>query len=165
MPKVELRPQRVSDAKRFFAILHNSGFRFFTPGPKTLEEEKKFLRKNAEKRRKNIEHNYTIFYDKSVVGGCGIKIDQHRPYNGEIGYFVDKACWGKGIATRAVRMLERVGFRELKLHRIEIIMNPKNRASIRVAEKAGYKREARLKEKLKSRGRFEDVYLYAKIKN
>jgi hypothetical protein len=41
--KIELRPQRVYDAKRFFEILSNPNFIYFSAKPKSIEEEKNSL--------------------------------------------------------------------------------------------------------------------------
>ncbi|MBU0528875.1 hypothetical protein KKF86_03855, partial [bacterium] len=49
--KIELRNQRVSDAKRFFKILKNPNFTYFNVCPKDLEAEKAFLKLNADKRK------------------------------------------------------------------------------------------------------------------
>ncbi len=50
--KVELRDQRVSDAKRYFEILNNPNFKYFKICPKDIEAERNFLRQNSEKRKK-----------------------------------------------------------------------------------------------------------------
>jgi ribosomal-protein-alanine N-acetyltransferase len=163
MIHIELRKQRVSDAKRFYEILNNPNFLYFPAKPQSLEEEKEFLRKNPEKRKKNIEYNFAIMYEKDVIGAIGVKIDQHRTYIGEIGYFVDEAYWRKGIATEAVKLAERIGFQELGLTRIEILMDIENTASEKVAIKAGYVKEGLLKGKLKNGDAYRDAFLYAKL--
>lgn len=163
--KVEIRKQRVTDAKRFFEIINRPEMTSFASiMPKDVEAEKEFLRGNAEKRKKNIEHNYAILADGKVVGGCGIKIDQHRKYIGEIGYFVDSEFWGKGIATKATKLVEKLGFKELGLLRISIIMNVTNPASEKVAINAGYIKEGLMKKAIKENERLVDVFLYAKTK-
>ena len=164
MPKVELRFQKISDAKRFYEILSNPNFIYFTADPKSVEDEIKWLKKVSEKRKINLEHNYTILYDGEIVGGCGIKIDQHRNYIGEIGYFIDEAYWGKGIAVRAVKMLEKIAFDKLKFKRLTILMNPKNRSSEKVAIKAGYKKEGTMRKAYYGKGKYFDSHLYAKVK-
>ena len=88
--KIKIRPQRVKDAKRFFEILSNQKFIYLPAKPNTIEEEKKFLRLNAEKRKKNSELNFSIFYDEFHVGGIGVRIDPFRTYIGEIGFFLTK---------------------------------------------------------------------------
>lgn len=164
--EVEMRYQRLSDAKRFYQILNNDKFIYFGIRPKTIEEEKEFLKKNKDKIKNNFEHNFTILYNKIIVGGCGIKINQHRKFIGEIGYFIDEKFWNKGIATIAVEIIERIGFEKLGLKRIEILMNPKNKASEKVAIKAGYKKEGKMSKVIFSSkfNNYDDAYLYAKVK-
>jgi [ribosomal protein S5]-alanine N-acetyltransferase len=161
--KIELRNQRVSDAKRFFEILNNPNFKYFNVYPKDIESEKEFLRQNAKKRKNNLEYNYAILFNGKLVGACGIKIDQHRTFIGEIGYFLDEAFWGKGIVTKAVKILEKLGFQKLGLKRIEILMNPRNIGSEKVAIKCGYKKEGTMKKSIKDGNKFSDAYLYAKV--
>ncbi|MBD3310396.1 GNAT family N-acetyltransferase [Candidatus Woesearchaeota archaeon] len=165
--KMKIRPQRVSDAKRFFDILNSDKFHYFGYRPKSLEEEIEYLKSMPERRRKNLQHNYTVVYDGKVVGAIGIKVRQHdRSYIGEIGYFLDENYWGRGIATKAVKQMEKIGFTKFKLRRIEIWVHPKNKGSIKVAEKAGYKREGLMRKVVRTRlsKDFEDAYLYAKVK-
>ncbi len=164
MVRVELRPQRISDAKRFYQIIKNPNFEFMRSPVDSIKDEIKFLRQNASRRRRNLAYNYTILCDGEVVGGCGVKIDQHRTFNGEISYFIDQAYWGKGIATEAVRKLEKIVFDELKLKRIEIIMNVRNRASEKVAIKCGYNKEGVMKKAIKTGNSYYDAFLYAKVK-
>ncbi|GAI10613.1 unnamed protein product, partial [marine sediment metagenome] len=91
-------------------------------------------------------------------------IDQHRTFNGEIGYFVDQVCWGKGIATQAVKKLERIGFDELNLERIEIFTDIRHKASEKVAIKCGYKKEGVMRKAIKTGKSYYDAFLYAKVK-
>jgi len=83
--KITIRPQSVRDAKRFFDILSNPNFIYFTGKPKSVEDEIAFLKTNPRLRKKNIEWNYSILVDGYVVGAVGIKINQQRPFIGEIG--------------------------------------------------------------------------------
>ena len=112
-PNISLRYQQVKDAKRFFKILQSPNFTYFKVQVKSIEEEKKFLRKNKEKIKNNTEHNFTIIFKNQIVGAIGIMI-QKRVYIGEIGYFIDEKNWGKGIATKAVKLIEE------KLHLVKI---------------------------------------------
>ncbi|AKB33714.1 N-acetyltransferase [Methanosarcina siciliae HI350] len=128
----------------------------------TLEDEKRFLNLNEVKRKTNFEHNYSILFDGKLVGACGIRIDQHRPWTGEIGYLVDKDYCGNGIATEAVKQLEKIGFGELKLERITILMDIRNPASEKVALKCGYEKEGVAKKIHRIRKEYYDCFVYAK---
>jgi ribosomal-protein-alanine N-acetyltransferase len=163
-PTVKIRLQKVTDAKRFYEILTNPSFKYFSAHPKSVKDEAKWLRKNEAKRKKNFEHNFTILYGKEIVGGVGVKINQHRKWIGEIGYFLDEKYWGKGITTKAVKLTEKYCFEKLKLHRIEIIMNPENKGSEKVAIKNKYKKEGLMISPVKKKdGKWENCFLYSKI--
>ena len=162
--KISIRPQRVYDAKRFVEILSNPNFIYFPAKPRTIKEEKEFLRLNARKRKDKTEFNFSIIYNgNELVGGIGVRIDQFRSHIGEIGYFVDERYWGKGIATYAVKELEKFIFLNLSLHRIEIRTAKENKASGKIAIKCGYKKEGILRHMLCVENRWHDCYLYSKI--
>ncbi|AAM07029.1 TPA: GNAT family N-acetyltransferase [Methanosarcina acetivorans] len=164
MPHVKIRPQELSDAKRFFEIFTQTDFEYIEVPVETLEDEKRFLNLNEVKRKTNFEHNYSIFFDGKLVGACGIRIDQHRPWVGEIGYLVDKDYCGQGIATEAVRQLEKIGFDELKLQRIAILMDIRNLASEQVALKCGYEKEGVAKKIHRIGKGYYDCFVYAKTR-
>ena len=79
------------------------------------------------------------------------------------GYLIDEAYWGKGIVTKATKLLEKRGFEELGLKRIEILMNPKNIGSEKVAIKCGYIKEGTKQKTIKNGEKYSDAHLYAKI--
>ncbi|WP_410507518.1 GNAT family N-acetyltransferase [Methanosarcina hadiensis] len=164
MPQVKIRPQEVSDAERFFEILTHLDYEFIEIPVKTLEDEKRFLKMNDVRRKTNFEHNYSIIFDEKLVGACGIRIDQHRPWVGEIGYFVDTAYQRQGIATEAVKQLEKIGFNELRLKRITILMDTRNLASEQVALKCGYEKEGIAKKIHRIEEEYYDCFVYAKTR-
>jgi RimJ/RimL family protein N-acetyltransferase len=75
--------------------------------------------------------------------GMFVRLDEGR--QGEIGYVVGPAARGKGVATRALRLLTEWGFADLGLERIELWIDTANPGSERVAERAGYQREGVLR--------------------
>jgi len=100
----------------------------------------------------------------NVVGGCGIRINQHRKHIGEIGYFVDETHWGKSIAPKAVKLLENIAFQTFRLRRLEILTHPDNKASERVAIKCGYHKEGTLRKVIEHSKGFWDAHIYAKVR-
>lgn len=162
MDELEIRPQIIDDAKRFYEILNNDNFKYFDVRPPSVEVEKEFLKQNRQKEKDNFEYNFTILLNRNVVGAVGVKIDQHRTHIGEIGYFVDENYWGKGLAVKAVQWIENYCVNHLKLKRLIIIMDIQNKGSEKVAIKNGYVNEGIMKKFAKTFDNFEDVYLYAK---
>jgi RimJ/RimL family protein N-acetyltransferase len=81
--------------------------------------------------------------------------------NVQLGYWVKREARGRGVATRALILLSRWAFAELGAARVQLLTEPENRASQRVAEKAGFRREALLRAYVELKGTRRDVYMYA----
>ena len=58
-----------------------------------------------------------------------------------IGYWIDSRVAGRGLTPMAVAMATDHCLRTLRLHRVEIVIRPENRASLRVVEKLGFRHE------------------------
>jgi RimJ/RimL family protein N-acetyltransferase len=84
-----------------------------------------------------------------------------RHGRGDFGYWVRKEARGRGVATRALVLLTRWAARERGLGRLQLIVEPDNLASIRVAERAGFRREGRLRDYIELKGSRRDVYMYS----
>lgn len=77
-----------------------------------------------------------------------------------LGYWVAPAARGRGVATRAARLLADWGFRELGLARIELTCGPDNVASQRVAERCGFAREGLLRSHMRFKGGRRDTVVF-----
>ena len=79
----------------------------------------------------------------------------------EIGWIFAPEYQGQGIATEAARAVLDLAFGELDLHRMVATCDPRNRASYRVMEKLGMRREAHHVKDVQIRGEWTDEYFYA----
>ena len=95
----------------------------------------------------------------TFIGFCGL-IDQQVDGKNyvELGYRFDKSYWNKNLATEAASKVKEFAFDTLKLNEIISIIQPQNKASIRVAEKIG------MKPKTKAIFHDIDVILYGVIR-
>ncbi|WP_232304625.1 GNAT family N-acetyltransferase [Microbacterium sp. XT11] len=84
---------------------------------------------------------------------------------GEVGYILDPRAAGHGYASEAVRALLHVGFDGLGLHRIAARIDERNAASIRVVERLGFRREARLVESEWFKGEWSTLLIYALLED
>jgi ribosomal-protein-alanine N-acetyltransferase len=66
--------------------------------------------------------------------------------------------------TQAVKLLAEFAFRDLLLERLEAACLPENAASIRVLEKAGFRREGYARAYLSIAGRRRDHLLFGLVK-
>ncbi|MEY2536119.1 MAG: hypothetical protein QOF29_4029 [bacterium] len=81
--------------------------------------------------------------------------------NATLGYWIDHRAGRRGHATRAVRLTLRYAFEHLGLHRVQPAIIPRNAASLRVAEKVGFRREGRALRYLRINGVWEDHEIFA----
>jgi RimJ/RimL family protein N-acetyltransferase len=102
-----------------------------------------------------------IEVDGNVVGGIGIGVNSND-YRGRIGYWVAASSRGQGIGARALRVLSRHALDVRRLQRVDLITDPDNIASQRVAEKVGFRREGVMRAHLRHPdGRIRDSVLFS----
>ena len=77
-----------------------------------------------------------------------------------LGYSIDAKANGQGYATEAIEATVRFAFKQLKLHRIEANIMPRNLPSIRVVQKLGFVCEGTSPKYLKINGVWEDHQHY-----
>jgi len=82
---------------------------------------------------------------------------------GEIGFIVHPDHQGHGYATESVRVLTRLAFEDLQLHRVIGRAEARNIASARVLEKLGMRREAHLIENEYVKGEWQSELVYAML--
>jgi RimJ/RimL family protein N-acetyltransferase len=87
-----------------------------------------------------------------------------RGKTGEIGYWTAPWARGRGVMTRAVRLLAMWSFGEFELRRIEIIIAVENTGSNRVAEKAGFTNEGVLRQYRENKGIWRDHYMWSALR-
>lgn len=138
--------------------------RFLTWGPNTRQDTERFLQQAMTSATSAPRHTYELAVIRNdtgeLIGGARLGVDPaHR--RGEIGYVLRRDQWGRGYGTEAASLLLRLGFAELKLHRIYATCAPDNAASRRVLEKVGMRLEGHLRHHFLVRGRWRDALLYA----
>jgi RimJ/RimL family protein N-acetyltransferase len=109
--------------------------------------------------------NFTLEVDGLAVGGIGLKLqdDIHRR-SAEIGYWLGKDYWGRGIATEALKSLTEYSFSNYDLCRLYALVFSWNPGSAKVLEKAGYVLEGRLRKAVQKDGKMTDALLYAFVR-
>lgn len=101
-------------------------------------------RKQLERLRNHWEtHGFGVWAaeDKAtgaLVGRIGLSYHAVWPDDPEVGWLLDPAVWGQGLATEGGAAAVRYGFEELGATRLVSICTPENVASRRVMEKFGF---------------------------
>jgi RimJ/RimL family protein N-acetyltransferase len=127
------------DATRMAAFPSRDREAFMTHWAKIMRDEANTLK--------------TILFDGRVAGNI---VSWQQGTEREVGYWLGKEYWGKGIATRALaEFLNHVTQRPLYAHVVK-----HNIASIRVLEKCGFTREGLARRYLCINGVWQDHLLF-----
>ena len=100
-----------------------------------------------------------------MIGGCGFDgLQAGTSHLAEVGYWLAKPYWGRGIMTAVVQRLCRHAFEEFGLAKITAHVFPLNQASARVLEKCGFHEEGLLRKHFLKDGQFIDARLFAMLR-
>ncbi len=129
------------------------------------EESKTWIESRAEAWEEGTEYDFAITDSGNgfFLGGCGLNRFDHANRTANIGYWVRTRRTKGGVASAAAQLLARFGLGELGLTRIEIVVAVGNKASQRVAEKAGARQEGILRNRLVIRDRVYDAVMFSLI--
>jgi len=98
--------------------------------------------------------------DKPVlVGNLGLWGTRPKDRCATLGIALGRDHIGRGYGTDALRIIVSYGFREMGLHRIQLVVAPYNVAGIRAYTKAGFTEEGRRREIVLHDGRWYDEVL------
>ena len=122
------------------ALMADKDFMLFSLGVFSREQTAGFLDRVRARDREGLPSQFGVVVreEDRLVGYCGFFpqiVDGIEEL--EIGYRLDPAYWGRGLATEAARAVRAYGFGDLKLPRLISLIHPDNHASRRVAEKNG----------------------------
>jgi RimJ/RimL family protein N-acetyltransferase len=93
-----------------------------------------------------------------IIGDIGLEPVKNSHGDAFVGIGIgERACWGKGYGSDAMRVILRYAFTELNLHRVTLDVFEYNPRAIRSYEKVGFKHEGRARGVLHRDGRRWDL--------
>jgi len=134
------------------------------PYPYTPADAAKWTEIVAETTRQHGEP--TQFAIRGGDGGCIGAIgfdDLHKGHRAEIGYWLAKPWWGRGLMTDVVAAACRYAVDRWQLVRIYAYVFDFNAASARVLLKNGFEHEGRLRRQIHKDGKFLDADVFALV--
>src|SRR5438552_16460760 len=164
-PRLLMRVPRAGDGARLNAAVIESidelapWMPWAVPAP-TVGQTEQWARQTAAKflTRQQVHFSLYLKGTETCVGGCGLnKIDWHVPM-GEFGYWLRTSDVGKGLMTEAVGELTRFALDVLKVARLQLHCDVKNRRSAAVAERCGFQLEGLMRSDARDpRGELRDT--------
>jgi ribosomal-protein-alanine N-acetyltransferase len=165
--RVVLRPLVAQDFSAWSEVRRRNG-EFLTkwepmrlphhPDPET-NREVFAARCSARDRERHAGSQYAfgIFVDGAFSGEINLNnVVRGAFQSAAIGYWIDSFRAGRSLMPEAVVVLARYAFEELRLHRLEICIIPRNRSSRRVMEKLAIREEGVAERFLEINGIWED---------
>lgn len=121
------------------------------PWPYTDGDGVKFLElARSESRAETSAHLAIVDLDTHrILGSIALSKIDWANASADLGYWVVKAARNQGHARRAASLVIRWAFDELRLERIQLLCDPANIASQRVADALGFQLEGHLRGHLK----------------
>ncbi|MFB4304116.1 GNAT family N-acetyltransferase [Actinomadura sp. NTSP31] len=168
--RLSLRPFREDDLEGLYAYQSLPEVaRFLYWEPRDREESRSFLREKMAASSLEKEGDWLVLAIEwratgELAGEVNLQWRSREHRQGEIGYILNPAFHGRGIATEAAEAVLRLGFEGLGLHRIVGRLDGRNAASARVLERLGMRREAHLLQNEMVKGEWTDEVIYAMLR-
>jgi RimJ/RimL family protein N-acetyltransferase len=161
--KVRLRPWTADEADVVFAACQDAEIQRWTtvPSPYSYDDAVGYVTRFVPQA---WEQGDAVFAIVDAASGEPVgSIGAHGVRTGmaDVGYWVAARARGRGLATDALRTVARWCLREAGVDRVELVVDPANTGSRRVAEAAGFTAEGTLRRRLVVRGRRIDVVMYS----
>jgi ribosomal-protein-alanine N-acetyltransferase len=136
--RLRLRPLRPDDLQDLHDVVFGDPAVTWDGSAGTLDETRRSL---DAKLRHFEEHGFGMMAvvdrdDGALVGYAGLQRMEDGP-EVEIGYYLGRRLWGRGLATELAHALVDRAFDDLGLSRLVAVVRPENEASKRVLAKAG----------------------------
>ena len=162
---INLKKLRKSDAISIYENAKDFDIARYTtlPYPYKLKDAEDFIRATHQRIRKKkaFELGIELKGAKGIIGMIGLMSIDHENKNAEIGYWLGKKYWRRGIMKEAIKLMLNFGFRELKLVRIYATVMHPNVASFKLLEKSGFQYEGRMRKATLRKGRWMDNLIYS----
>lgn len=168
-PRLEMRRMLPGDSYDMFEYASRpdvTKYLTWEPHP-SREYTRDYLEFLAEKYRAGEFYDWALIWaadgemNRRMIGTCGFTRFDLNNNSAEIGYVINPAFRGRGIAPEAVRRVMRYGFDELRLHRLECRYIIGNDASRRVMEKVGMTYEGTHRGYMLIKGLYRDIGICA----
>lgn len=161
---VVLRPWVAEDADGVLAVVSDPDIALWNPSAlRSRQDVAEWIGGRADWR--DGSHASFAVVDATsgqLVGSVSLHQIDRVQGDAEIGYWTTPAARGRGVASAAVTALSRWAFLELPIDRIELCHAVENSGSGRVAEKAGFTLEGRLRQSYRyGDGRKHDELLWS----
>ena len=162
-PNCLLRPLITADAENLARHANDHGvwqnLRDRFPHPYTVADAEAYITHVA---ARPVQTSFGIIVEDEAIGSISLMLGEDiARQSAEVGYWIGRAFWGRGIVVEALRATTQYGFETLSLARVFAVPFATTLRSARVLEKAGYVKEGIMRHSAVKEGKLLDQLLYA----
>ncbi|WP_406462020.1 GNAT family N-acetyltransferase [Streptomyces sp. NBC_00111] len=162
-----LRPWEMSDLPLVREAAEDDYIPLITtiPTPYSDEAAEAYVRRQWDRAATGSGYPFTIARtrDRRPVGSVGLWLADVAEGRATLGYWMTAPGRGRGVAGAALRTVTTWALHELRIPRVQVLVEPWNTASLRTAESAGYRREGLLRDWQEIGGRRRDMLMYSRL--
>ncbi|MEO3947899.1 GNAT family N-acetyltransferase [Gorillibacterium sp. CAU 1737] len=107
------------------------------------------------------DYSWTVVYKGKVAGQIQLFHFQNSNTCAEVGFFIKREYWNKGINTAVLKEVSHFAFETMKIKRVEAQVHTSNKGSQRTLEKAGFLQEGLLRRRFERGSKHDDCYMYS----
>lgn len=159
-----LRPWRDSDVPAVVAACQDPEIPRWTrvPSPYGESDARAYMLQRYDAIRTGAAAPFAIVQatEDRLLGSISLMRIAWEHARAEVGYWLAREARGEGHATRAVGLICSWGFSALGLERIDLFAATGNRPSRRVAQRAGFTREAVLRSHMRAGTEHQDMVAF-----
>jgi len=162
---VKLRELKLSDAEFIAKNAKDrdiTKYTFVIAPPFDLKTAQKFIRKANKEIKDKTAYEFGIELNdtKELIGTINLFNINQKNKNAEIGFWLAKEFWNKGLSDQSLDLMLEFGFNKLKLERIQGRVLDKNESAQKLLERTGFKLEGRLRQKTFLNNQWFDDLIY-----
>ncbi len=161
--RVILRRPRLIDADALEPRVSDAAVVRWTtriPHPYPKGGAARFIRSSWNLWNRGRGYVFSILADDEACGVISLSNVSLEHSCGEVGFWLGRDHWGRGLMTEAVALILRFSFQELGLYRVYASAFAANAASCRVLEKNGFRREGTLRQAVVRYDERQDFLLF-----
>ena len=166
--EAELRLLEESHAEELFTLINRNHERLLIWVPwlshtDSLENTRDFIKRKLRRFADNNGFAAGIWYQGALAGEIAFEYIDWSNRMTEIGYWLDSDVEGKGLVTKACRVLIAYAFDNLELNRVQIRCATQNLRSRAIPEKLGFTQEGVLRQVERLHDRHVDLVTYGML--
>lgn len=165
--RLTLKPLVTDDSDSLLKIFSDSEvMRYWNTAPwVTIQDSLDFINESNDsmQRQESLILGVYLKSTGELAGKCMLFSYDKESKRAEIGFGLDRSCWGKGYISEAGEALIQYGFNSMGLRRIEAEIDPENQSSAKALEKLGFSREGLLRQRWEVNGIVSDSAMYGRL--